>query len=102
MFDALFYGVYVFRTIQKRLPGVKMSGLVEVAVCDIRIFFEAYYIEDVVSVGDLPCVDVAGIFFPVVLEKECVPVALCRHIMRVARYRQGFLFFCLQEYLFIT
>ena len=62
MFDTLLYGIRVFCAIQKRLPGVKMSGFMEVAVCDIWILFQAYNIENVIPVGYLPRIDIAGIF----------------------------------------
>ncbi len=42
-----------------------MPHLMEVTVCNIGVFFEAYYIKDIVPVGYLPGIYISGVSFPV-------------------------------------
>lgn len=47
-----------------------MSCLMEIAVCDIWVFFEAYDIKYIIPVGYFPCIYILGIFLSIVPEKE--------------------------------
>jgi len=46
-----------------------MSRPVEITVCDVGIFLETYHVKDIVPVGDLPGIDVSGIFLSVIPQK---------------------------------
>jgi hypothetical protein len=97
---ALFYRGDILFAIQKSLPRVEVPGFMKVAVSDIRIFFQADDIEDIIPVGDLPGVDVFRIPVPVVPEVIRV-FAHVRHSVRMAGDDEGVLPFSFQKNFFI-
>ena len=77
-----------------------MPRPVEIAVCNVRIFFEADDIEDIIPVGYLPCIDVFGVFLLLFQRKR---VSLPdQTVVRMTRDSQGVLLFCFEEYLFVA
>ena len=52
--NAVLYRCNVFFAVQQGFPRVEVACLVKIAVGDIRIFFQADHIENVVPVRDLP------------------------------------------------
>jgi hypothetical protein len=49
---------HILFTIEKGLPGIQVPDLVEIASSDVRIFFQADDVKDIVPVGNLPGVDI--------------------------------------------
>lgn len=100
--DAVLDGFQVLLAIEQCFPGIKMTGLVKIAVGNIGVSFQADHIEDIITVGNFPGVDIPGILVAVFPEKESVLLQHVMGMMRMAGNRQGILPFGITKDLFIV
>ena len=78
-----------------------MPDLVEIAPGNVRILLQTDDVKNIVPIGNLPRINVPGIFVPVVPEKQCVYETPFRCVMGVTRDNKRILFLCFKKDLLI-